>query len=69
MPSTAQQKIINRVKAGESLMFDPKSGRFVIQVVGKTSHVDQRTIDAMLRTGLLEKDNLGRCHLNEERAH
>ncbi|MBA9846740.1 hypothetical protein [Ralstonia pickettii] len=63
-PSTAQQKIINRVKAGESLDFDSKSGRFVMHRMGKTSQVDQRTIDAMLRAGMLLKDNLGRCKLN-----
>lgn len=65
-PSAAQQKIINRVKAGESLDFDHKSGRFVMHLMGKTSQVDQRTIDAMLRTGLLVKDNLGRCRLSNE---
>ncbi|ANJ76295.1 hypothetical protein A9Y76_27205 (plasmid) [Ralstonia insidiosa] len=63
-PSAAQQKIINRVNAGESVVFDSKSGRFVMHSIGKTSQVDQRTIDAMLRAGMLEKDNLGRCKLN-----
>ncbi|KJJ97361.1 hypothetical protein UB44_17130 [Burkholderiaceae bacterium 26] len=61
--STAQQKIFERMLAGETLEFDPKSGRFVMQDRDKVKHVDQRPVEVMLRDGALWKDMLGRCHM------
>lgn len=33
----------------------------------KVRHLDQRPIDVMLRAGVLMKDSLGRCRINEAR--
>ena len=62
--SSAQQKIVDRLRAGATLEFDAKSGRYVFRESGKLKHVDQRPVEVMLRDGTLFKDVLGRCYVN-----
>lgn len=63
--SIGQQKILDRFKQmpGSKLLLDPKSGRYRFYHEGKVVEVNQCSVEAMLRTGLLEKDNIGQCYL------
>lgn len=64
--SSAQQKIVDRIKAGAALSFDTGPGRYVIREAGRTSYADQRTIDAMLKNQFIAQDIMGRCEIVDD---
>lgn len=63
--SIGQQKILDLFRPGVRLALDGKTGRYAFDDGQKLKHVDQRPIEAMLRSGALEKDITGRCFVKE----
>lgn len=63
--STGQRKILERFKPGIRLMLDQSTGRYSFFDGDTITMVDQRPIEAMLRSGALDKDITGRCYLKE----
>lgn len=67
--SIGQQKILDRFRRqpGIKLRLDSRTGRYAFfDRDEKVTHVDQRPIEVMLRTGALEKDATGQCWMNAE---
>ena len=64
--SSGQKKILDRFRPGVQLKLDPVTGRYAFFDGGTITNVDQRPIEAMLRSGVLEKDVVGRCYLKDE---
>lgn len=64
MLSNAQRKIVDRMKAGESLSYDQKIGRYVMKKNGVASQIDQRPVLVMIRDGSIRQDLGGSCHLS-----
>jgi len=62
--SIGQQKILDRFERmpGSKLTFDQHIGRYRFYHEGKVIDVDQRPIEVMLRTGILEKSHQGQCY-------
>jgi hypothetical protein len=60
--STGQRKILDRFLPGRKLELDALTGRYAFFYQETVTHVDQRPIEAMLRSGLLTKDCMGRCY-------
>jgi hypothetical protein len=62
--SIGQQKILDRFKRlpGATLKFDQQIGRYRFHHEGKVIDVDQRPVEVMLRTGVLEKSTMGQCY-------
>lgn len=63
--SSGQRKILERFKPGIRLMLDQSTGRYSFFDGDTVTAVDQRPIEAMLRSGALEKDITGRCFVRE----
>lgn len=63
--STGQRKILEHFKPGVRLMLDQSTGRYSFFDGDTVTAVDQRPIEAMLRSGALEKDITGRCFVKE----
>lgn len=63
--STGQRKILERFKPGIRLMLDQSTGRYSSFEGDTITTVHKRPIEAMLRSGALEKDVTGRCHVKE----
>ena len=61
--STAQHKILSEMAKDSQLRFDDSIGFFTLITRGEARKVDQRVIDAMLRSGALVQDMLGRCSI------
>lgn len=64
--STAQQKIVAQVKAGHRLLLDEKTGRYVMYKDERQQFIDCRTVEALLRDGVLFKGIGAQCMLSEE---
>ena len=64
--STAQQKIVAQVKAGDCLLLDDKTGRYVMCKAERRQFIDCRTVEALLRDGVLFKGIGTQCVLSEE---
>lgn len=62
--SIGQQKILDRFERlpGATLKYDQHIGRYRFYHLDKVIDVDQRPIEVMLRTGVLEKSTLGQCY-------
>lgn len=62
--SIGQQKILDRFERfpGATLKYDQQIGRYRFYHEGKVIDVDQRPIEVMLRTGIMEKSTLGQCY-------
>lgn len=64
--STAQQKIVAQVKSGHRLLLDDKTGRYVMCEGEHRQFIDCRTVEALLRDGVLFKGIGAQCVLSEE---
>lgn len=62
--SIGQQKILDRFEnlPGAALKYDQEIGRYRFYHEGKVIDVDQRPIEVMLRTGIMEKSTMGQCY-------
>lgn len=63
--SAGQRKILERFKPGIRLMLDQSTGRYSFFDGDTVTAVDHRPVEAMLRSGALEKDITGRCYVRE----
>lgn len=65
--SAAQQKIIDQVKAGGRLFLDlDNTGRYVMLEGERQRFIDVRSVEALLRDGVLFKGIGRQCSLAEE---
>lgn len=62
--SIGQQKILDRFERlpGATLKYDQQIGRYRFYREGKVIDVDQRPIEVLLRTGIMEKCTMGQCY-------
>ena len=62
--SAAQQKIVDRMRNGESLRFNQQTGRYVLQNgFGVEKDIDQRPVLVMIRDGAIQQDVMGHCRV------
>ena len=62
--SSAQQKIVDRMRNGESLKFNQQTGRYVLKnVFGVEKDIDQRPMLVMIRYAAVQQDVMGHCRV------
>lgn len=61
--SRAQQKIVDRMKSGESLSLDAHTGRYILKKNGIVADIDQRPVLVLIRDGAIHQELSGSCHL------
>jgi hypothetical protein len=66
--SPAQQKIVDRIKAGGRVVLDDKTGRYLMFDGGKARMLNTRPIEVMLRTGVLVKGMSSHCQLTDDQT-
>lgn len=67
MLSKAQQGIVDHIQAGKSLFLNPATGLYAIRDQGGIIvKVDQRPVQALLLSGVLQQDILGQCTLGSQ---
>lgn len=64
--STGQRKILERFRPGVRLMLDSRTGLYSFFEGDTVTAVDQRPVEAMLRSGVIEKDAMGQCYVKPD---
>lgn len=66
--SKAQTQLVNRIRAGGRVFFNPATGLFSIDEFGVIAKIDQRPAEALILSGHLQNNSLGRCTLVDQSA-
>ncbi len=64
--SKAQRELVSRIEAGGQVMLSPQTGQYVIReggMNGELKQMDQRPVNVLLQSGVLQQDMVGVCKL------
>jgi hypothetical protein len=64
--SSSQERIITRMRAGARLAWNSDLGKYRMVDGPILSTVDPRTVDALVKAGIIEKDIVGGCRVSEQ---